>query len=238
MGAIASSSAELVYPFSAQWLGSIATVHKLMRRFEKHHVSAHLVGQAGLLTSLCVQTAFGWAADFELFETMYKGHNLGADEVKAAWAIWDNGKGSCDVLQIFGSSFIGCRGTFAEKVAAIFQLFDLDVNQVRCAVQYNTRSIALVSQSINREEMTILMKACLNGVCKMHGLALPSLGELEDITRVAFTVADRQGTKDNRIDEDEFMAWAESCPEVVEIVCRQGVRAYLRLAVRCVLLPC
>lgn len=107
------------------------------------------------------------------------------------------------MLQIFSSLIVCSYATFGEKVRALFDLFDFNNDKV-----------------ITKDEMTILIKSTLNGICRLTGVNIPASNTLTQIATLAFKTADSQHQKDNQVNPQEFMAWCSSTRHVVNILTR------------------
>jgi Ca2+-binding EF-hand superfamily protein len=192
MGQIHTHSATLLpcYVLPSPWLSDLKSVQKLIARFSK------------------IQEEFGFGVSYETFAKLYEKNisaaKLSPAEVRKVYSLWDtNHNNLCDSLQIFAGSLLISTGEFKAKISALFTLFDMDSNG-----------------SISRDEMTILIRASINGWCRMCNLSPPQLPTLLEYAKLAFKSADRQNKKDNKIEAEELYNWALATPECVDIVCK------------------
>ncbi len=134
--------------------------------------------------------------------------------------LWDTDQnGLTDVLEILGALILLSHSNFDAKLSAVFELFDFDGND-----------------SWNSDEMTIAVKSCVMGLCKVTGLVGtgsstggdgqaasthgPSAIELDKIATEAFHSADI--LKDGKITRHELLQWCVCTPKVLASLLRFG----------------
>jgi len=167
-----------------EWVSDIKAALRLIKRFER------------------IQSEFGWGVRYDTFRKLYSA--IPDQQVNTVFKYFDSElKGKIDVLQIFAATVLVCNASFADKVYALFDLFDMDLNN-----------------AISRDEMTIMIRCSLLGFCRFTGQPLPKPQLLSEVASLAFRSVDRQNKKDNRIEKQELLAWSAATPECVHLLCK------------------
>lgn len=136
-----------------------------------------------------------------------------ADTTHRLWCAWDTDKnGITDVLEILGGLTLISIGTFEDKLDYCFKLFDMDENN----------ALSLV-------EMTILIRTCLVGICKLLGQVEPESKEVDILAMKCYKVVSSagsgagSGTGGTRsINRQQFLTWVTSVPTIISTVCKFG----------------
>jgi Ca2+-binding EF-hand superfamily protein len=111
--------------------GDLSVVKKVAKRFETIH------------------TSFGWGIRLDTFMNLFG--LTSSPSATAIFQLWDSdSNGNVDVLEILSGLILVSRGTFLEKVAACYDLFDFNED----------RALVL-------DEMSILVKTSICGLCKL-----------------------------------------------------------------------
>jgi hypothetical protein len=187
-------------------MGATVSATTILPPFAKFSRFPNVASAAKLLKNFeTEQPEFGWAIDSKTFHKVFKGTGITAGDLDGAFAAWDHqNKGTADALQMIAGAILTAKGGYLEKVGALFRLFDMDD-----------------SKSLSKSEMTILIKACANGICRMAGQTPPSTQEIMVLTHRYFNPVDRMvrpvGVSDDRLTLPEVTKWVTSCVEASEV---------------------
>ena len=115
-----------------------------------------------------------------------------------------DGNGSIDSYEFVCALSLLSHATLDEKAELIFNLYDFDR-----------------SQTISKDELTILMTNALAAMKAMEGKTAPSVAEIERKTNEFFVAADIN--QDNVISLKEFKRYIRKDKQVLEVLCSFGV---------------
>jgi Ca2+-binding EF-hand superfamily protein len=103
--------------------------------------------------------------------------------------------GLIDALEMLSAITIVSGLRRKDKLTHVFNLYDFDE-----------------SAEVTIDEMTLLLKSTMSGLCKFCGIAPPDERRLEMMSQTAFSAI--QKDKDNALTRDEFLDYCDRTPEV------------------------
>lgn len=115
-----------------------------------------------------------------------------------------DGNGSIDSYEFVCALSLMSHGTLDEKAELIFNLYDFDR-----------------SQSISRDELTVMMTNALAALKSMEGKPAPSIAEVEKKTTEFFVASDTD--KNNVISLKEFKTYLKKDKQILEVLTSFGV---------------
>ena len=133
------------------------------------------------------------------------------DEVFGFWMgdsephfkFWANFKGRVDCFEIFCGCIVFAQGNLNDKIEFIFHFCDLDD-----------------SNSMNIDEMTILIMSCARGMCRLAQLEAPigpdCITEIEAVSRAVFTKA--LSKEEREISCESFKQWVLNNHSIMEYI--------------------
>jgi Ca2+-binding EF-hand superfamily protein len=147
----------------------------------------------------------------ERFESGSDDYNLTKEALKEFFKCRDNeiavlfemfdmdGNGSIDSYEFLCFLSLMSHGTLDEKAELIFNLYDFDK-----------------SQSISKDELTVLMTNALTALKSMDRKPAPTVSEIEKKTNAFF--ADADSNRDNSISLREFKSYIKKDKEILEVL--------------------
>jgi microtubule-associated protein-like 6 len=103
--------------------------------------------------------------------------------------------GLIDALEMLSAITIVSGLRRKDKLVHVFNLYDFDE-----------------SAEVTIDEMTLLLKSTMSGLCKFSGIAPPDERRLEMMSQTAFSALSKD--KDNALTRDEFIDYCDRTPEV------------------------
>ena len=103
--------------------------------------------------------------------------------------------GLIDALEMLSAITIVSGLRRKDKLTHVFNLYDFDE-----------------SAEVTIDEMTLLLKSTMSGLCKFCGIAPPDERRLEMMSQTAFSAI--QKDKDNALTRDEFLDYCDRTPEI------------------------
>ena len=110
-----------------------------------------------------------------------------------------DGNGSIDSYEFLCFLSLMSHGTLDEKAELIFNLYDFDK-----------------SQSISKDELTVLMTNALTALKSMERKPAPTIAEIEKKTNMFFESAD--ANRDNTISMREFKSYIKKDKQILEVL--------------------
>eukprot|EP00455_Lapot_gusevi_P033892 TRINITY_DN3719_c0_g1_i1.p1 TRINITY_DN3719_c0_g1~~TRINITY_DN3719_c0_g1_i1.p1 ORF type:complete len:591 (+),score=117.83 TRINITY_DN3719_c0_g1_i1:67-1839(+) len=183
MGQVVSSGNPVSESFATYLSWDIPSCKKLLKKFYK------------------IQSSFGWGVDKALFQELFS-----LEDATQSFDLWDTDRnGRVDVLEILCGMILCANATFANKLAASFELFDFDENGW-----------------MSKDELVIFCKTCVKALSKICGMEETdsTLDYLTPVINEMFSQADKQSRR--KLTKDEIVAWAAKSPSAVSMLCRYG----------------
>lgn len=167
------------------------------------------------------QTGFGWNIERETYMSLFQPRLRYKGEQE--WAIWNpSGSGNAEVLEAVAALTVISRGTFAEKVKLMFDLFDADTDNC-----------------LNKQECITMFTTVIPGLCKIMGLAPVSPAMLNTLGQKVFVKASEvketdtyaKHTRPSKLPRErgvrevsrfQFGEWVRVNAEIVNVMCMYG----------------